>query len=385
MAVYMMTSPNPKYLPEGIALQDNFVNRKNERKYLADRILATKHSLLMAPRRYGKTSLALKVAADIAIPFCAMDFLAAYNTDYVRSQIVDKVSRLVFELLPTTRKASHKVLAIFQRLHPEIAIGAFGQKLVFKLSESPLQDITELLLKLDETAQHFNKQAVVFMDEFQQIGQLENHHAIEAAIRHAVERSQNIAYIFSGSNRHLLQQAFGDHGRPLYRLCQTLQLERMTQAAYEKRLQKLAKQRWKKHLHQEALHDIAARTELHPYYMNVLCQLLWDHKTCLTIKNVQQIWHHYVKQQRSIIAHDITQLSPNQRRIVTALAQSPTKELQGAPFTAPLGISASSAQQAASILLRKDIIYRDQEGRYKILDPAVRYYLAVLLWDTQPY
>ena len=48
-----------------------------------------------------------------------------------------------------------------------------------------------------------------------------NYHSIEASIRHAVERSENISYVFSGSNRHLLKQMFGGQGRPLYRLCQT--------------------------------------------------------------------------------------------------------------------------------------------------------------------
>lgn len=81
-------------------------------------------------------------------------------------------------------------------MNPEISVGAFGQRLSFHLSNNPLQDITELLLKLDETAHHFKKRVVIFIDEFQQISQLKNYHSIEASIRHAVERSRNVAYVF---------------------------------------------------------------------------------------------------------------------------------------------------------------------------------------------
>jgi uncharacterized protein len=180
------------------------------------------------------------------LPHCSIDLLAAFSEEYVRDQIVDKVSGLVFDILPRVNKAKEKVISIFKKMKPEISIGAFGQKLTFSLTSSPLKDITELLLKLDETVQYFKKEAVVFIDEFQQISKLKNYHSIEASIRHAVERSDKIAYVFSGSNRRLLEQMFGDQGRPLYKLCQTIQLDRIKKDDYMPHLQQLAKNRWKK-------------------------------------------------------------------------------------------------------------------------------------------
>jgi AAA+ ATPase superfamily predicted ATPase len=81
-----------KYFPEGVALGDAFINRETERLFLINRIKANKHSVLMAPRRYGKTSLVMKVANEMKIPYCSIDLLAAYNEEYVRDQIVDEVS-----------------------------------------------------------------------------------------------------------------------------------------------------------------------------------------------------------------------------------------------------------------------------------------------------
>src|SRR5579872_987989 len=102
------------YFPEGIALGDAFINRENERKLLFNRIKSNKHSVLIAPRRYGKTSLVMKVATEMKIPYCSIDLLAAYNEEYVRDHIVNKVSQLVFELLPGISKAKESLINIFK-------------------------------------------------------------------------------------------------------------------------------------------------------------------------------------------------------------------------------------------------------------------------------
>jgi len=371
-----------KYFPEGVALGNAFINRENERKLLCNRVKSNKHTVLMAPRRYGKTSLVMKVADEMKIPYCSIDLLAAYNEEYVRDQILNKVSRLVFELLPRLKKAKEVLINIFKKMKPEISISAFGQRLSLNLSNSPLQDITELLLRLDETATYFKKRAVIFIDEFQQISQLKNYHSIEASIRHAVERSQNITYVFSGSNRQLLKQMFGDQGRPLYRLCQTINIDRMSDIVYLDHLNKLSLMKWKKALLPNTISQIITCTELHPFYMNVLCQLLWEYNTIPSEDQVSSVWHDYVKTQKHIISHDVIELSINQRRILSALARKPTKEIQSTEFTSSIKISASSAQQSLEVLMHKDLVFKNQDGFYKVLDPAMRYYLDVVLWEN---
>ena len=371
-----------KYFPEGVALGDSFINRVEERKAFVNRIKANKHTVLIGPRRYGKTSLVIKVAKEVDVPYCSIDLLAAYSAEYVREQIANKVGKLVIELMPSVDKAKKTLVDIFKKMKPELTLSAFGQRLSLNLSNSPLQDITDLLLKLDETAKHFKKRAVVFIDEFQQISQLKNYQSIEAAIRHAVERSENIAYVFSGSHRRLLQQMFGDQGRPLYRLCQTITIERMEKEVYANHLQSLSKKQWKKMLAEDVIERIFIHTELHPYYMNVLCQLLWESDKCPSVDYIDETWHKYVKAQRQIISHDIFSLSPNQRKVISVLAKLPTKEIQSSEFTAPIKISASSAQQALDVLLAKDLVYREVDKTYRVLDPAMRYYLDVILWET---
>jgi hypothetical protein len=371
------------YFPEGIARGDAFVNRVTERKALLERIKANKHTVLIAPRRYGKTSLVLKVAQEMHIPHCTIDLLAAYNSEYVRDQIIQKVGTLVMELLPALHKAKQTLITIFQKMKPEISIGAFGQKLTLQLSNNPSQDIRDVLLKLDETAHTFHKKAVIFLDEFQQISQLPHFQSLEASIRHAVERSQCVSYVFSGSNRRLLQHMFADQSRPLYRLCQTMPVLRMSKASYLAQFEKLAHKKWCKNISPEAIESIFTVTELHPYYVNVLCQLLWEKANVPDSACVNSVWHDYVKTQRQFISHDMMALSANQKKILVALAKSPTKAIQSSSFTVPLKISASSAAQSLAVLLEKDFCFKDEDDNYQVLEPAVSYYLNVILWEDK--
>lgn len=363
-----------RYFPSGIAFGEAFINRDKERSALKKNILANRHMLLMAPRRYGKTSLIHQVASEIEISFGMVDLLAVYSDDSVLDMLYDKIGKLLIELLPPLQQAKEKVLQIFSSMKPEFTVSALGQKLVFHSPDNPAQTITDLLLKLDETAVHFKKRAILFMDEMQQLSFLKNAHSIEASIRHAVERSRNITYCFSGSSRHLLKKMFGDKERPLYRLCHTLEIGRIDSTHYQQYLDNCALKRWSKSLSTQTFAKIMQLTQEHPFYVNALCQSLWMETTFPDETQVKQVWQEYIQSNRHIISDDIIELSLNQKKILSKLAKNPTKELYSADFLSSVKLTQSSVHKAVETLLEKDLIY-NLDGCYKVLDPAIEYYI----------
>ena len=84
--------------------------------------------------------------------------------------------------------------------------------------------ITEALLLIEKLLDENNKKAVIFFDEFQEIGKIAQTGNIEGAIRTAAQEMQNLSIIFSGSIRTLLIQMFNDEQRPLYKLCRKRKL-----------------------------------------------------------------------------------------------------------------------------------------------------------------
>jgi hypothetical protein len=316
------------FFPAGLALDTAFCNRQQERAFLKKCLLNNQHLVLISPRRYGKTSLIHQALSEVSLPYCAVDFLPATHLIFVKNALLAAVSALLTQLLPTHKKISQKLLGFFSNLNPRIVLSAAGQQVELTPHRGQQKSILEALLGLEEVAKTLKKRAVVVLDEFQQVSTLNENQEIEASIRHAVERSKYITYIFSGSNRQLLTQMFHDKRRPLYHLCELMKLERISLSDYAVFIQAAAKKKWKKELAKNVIQTILDLTECHTYYVGMLCRKLWSSTHIPTTDRVNAIWHNAVFEQFPWIAEDIGDLSVNQRLVLAALGHEPASATQ---------------------------------------------------------
>lgn len=172
-------------------------------------------------------------------------------------------------------------------------------------NSNPAENIAEALLILEKLLRDKNKQAVLLLDEFQEVGELENGRAIEGAIRHVAQETQQLSIIFSGSNPHLLNNMFEDDRRPLYKLCRKLSLDRMDEIHYKNHLNKAAKAQWESALDEDVFQHIMICSERHPYYVNYLCDVLWSECTKIpTVSDVDHCWKSVVEEERSDLLKD---------------------------------------------------------------------------------
>lgn len=364
-----------RYFPQGIAVDNAFCNRETERATIKDSIQSHEHIVLIAPRRYGKSSLITQVLKENDLPGVCIDLFFVLTQTEVTKTITDGVSKVLGELLPKNKSACQKVIDSVLALNPKLTINVFGQKVEIGTKQTTEKTISELLLTLDQLAQETDKSCVVVFDEFQQIGELKENHAIEAAIRHAVERSTRVSYIFCGSKRHLLNEMFSDKSRPLYHLCDLMTINRIAAPSYQKFLNKIAKNKWKKGLEDEVISEILHLTENHPYYVNALCRRLWRSQEAITLIEVRKTWDEYVTQQGAWIIDDLSRLTLNRKKLLTALAYQATNEPQGQVFAERAGLSPSGVQKSLLDLYRADLIYQNENGYYHVLDPAVSYFI----------
>ena len=65
--------------PLGLAYGDAFCNRVNETKKLVGNIESGKHTFLVAPRRYGKSSLCEHAFEQLNFSWSTIDFHLAIN------------------------------------------------------------------------------------------------------------------------------------------------------------------------------------------------------------------------------------------------------------------------------------------------------------------
>ena len=361
--------------PQGIASDDVFCNRATERNALKRSVEENEHIVLMAPRRYGKTSLITQVLKDIDAPSVNIDFFFVLTQSEVRKAITEGVSTIINALLPKTHSACQTVIHSIAALNPKITFNFLGQKLEINTRQTTEKSISELLLTLNQFAEKAKKSCVIVLDEFQQIGELKENHAVEAAIRHAVERSNYVSYIFCGSKRHLLNEMFTNKSRPLYHLCDLMTIDRIDTACYHPFLNKFEKIKWKKPLENDAFSEIIHLTENHPYYLNALCRRLWRADVAPTISDVRNAWDSYVEKQGVWITDDLSRLTLNRKKVMTALAFQSTDEPQGFAFSEKVGLTPSGIKRCLQDLHKLDIIFIDKNKYYHVLDPAVAYFI----------
>jgi hypothetical protein len=366
---------NTKIFPSGVATGEAFCNREHEREYLKKCLKNNEHIVLVAPRRYGKTSLISQLIEELGIISISIDLLLAPDPNYILDAVLSGVGDICSEIMKEEASLKDHILAVFADFNPKITLTALGQKIELSRKNNSTKTIAEALLLLEKTAQKAGKVVIFAMDEFQQIALLPKNHTIEASIRHAVERSKNVTYIFSGSNRHLLEQMFDDDTRPLYHLCELMRLDRIKGKDLVSFVGKQSELQWGSSLKDEELELINSLTQRHTYYVNRLCGLLWKQDEKPTEETIKSTWRTYVYSQ-PWIESDLSRMSANQKSLLMGLTRESTSEIYGKEIRKLTGMSTSSITRVVSSLKKSDVIYVDKGNVYRVLDPAMYYFLS---------
>jgi AAA+ ATPase superfamily predicted ATPase len=82
----------PGFFPSRVALGMNFCNRTAEKKRLKHNIEQTQHTLIVSPRRYGKTSLVAETLREAAVPHGSIHFFNAFRDEIVLKKFITSLS-----------------------------------------------------------------------------------------------------------------------------------------------------------------------------------------------------------------------------------------------------------------------------------------------------
>lgn len=374
--------------PLDVAIGSAFCNRTEERARLFGNIQSQTHTLISAPRRYGKTSLVAQVLEDLnrkkqPVVCIPVDFLLAGTPESAQRYLLDAVAKGLAELLPIGRHTLQKISSRLSSLKAKVTISSSGVSLEIEPHDKPEKGITDALMTLDKLAGKEKKSVVVFMDEFQQLGELANNAVLEAAIRHAAQYARHTAYIFTGSNRHLLGMMFDDSVRPLYHMCDRIVLTRIADAEYGKFIQRAAKKQWGGSFDASTLDAILSKTSCHPYYLNVLCGQLWRQTGPISTQDVAATWREYVASERHRVSTEINSLSNYQRELLTRLALHPTTHPRSHEYLAGTTIKSGSVSQLIERLMTQDFVYIDQEAVYRLVDPVIDNTINDIFWNKK--
>ncbi len=367
---------NSQYFPLGVAEGHAFLGRKEEIRQLMYNINQGRHTLLLSPRRYGKTSLARHTIQNKYI-FSEIDLFLAIDEYAIEARFTSGVESIIQTTSDKKKKWFDLLLGFFKNLDQTWTIGFKGMQLELKPNNH--HDIPGNLLQLFNALEFMlskqKKKVVLFVDEFQEISKINMGKAVEGAIRHFAQAAKHVIFIFSGSSRHLLLDIFGNRSRPLYKLCDWITLSRLDRNLYQNYLNKVAQQTFGMPLTEEVFNEIMTLSECHPEATYALCGQLWSvasNKKILVKHDVQKAWEDYVakhlKQTRQILSAN----SSGQLKILVLIAMGITKGITGKDSQNKIGLTSPSISKALQVLEAEDLVEKDADGFYSIIDPVIK-------------
>jgi len=364
--------------PLRVAKGKRFCNRELEKKFLKDCIEQKKPTVLISPRRYGKTSLANKVVDDLKRPFCSVDFLTTYDDLSICHSIVKGVSELISQIMPINMKTVSLIEKCFRGVKAAIRYKSIELEFSAPLEKiDPIQQVLETLNGLEKLGEKLNKSVVIFIDEFQRILETPKGDAIQGMIRHVAQSTAHIAFLFSGSSRHMLSQIFDDSNMPLYMMCEKFYLGRIASPHYMHYIQEAALIKWKTKISENIIERILKLTENHPFYVNYLCNQLWQKSTLPTEEGeVDTAWEEcFLSEERRFVT-ELEQLTINQRLLLKEVANTPNLlEPTSTTFLSKIALSSGTVIPILKTLSNKDLIFIDDQKVTRVLDPLLKYML----------
>ena len=365
------------YFPLDIAYDAAFFDREYERKRLKYNIQSNTHTLVTSPRRYGKTSLVFRSIAELDVIGVQIDMMVATDPGKIKSIILDGIGNATSAIAVGKAKLVDLARKIFQPfgMVESMELGELALKFYPATQKAAHLIVLEALQRLEKLAADTKHKVVLFLDEYQHVLDIKGIAEFEAALRSFAQTAKHVVFVFSGSNRHILQEMFSDKSRPFYNMCDHLLLNKISAQDYQQHLEKLSKKQWKKKLSTETLEAIFTFTARHSYYVNLLCRSLWQKEQLITADDVFEEWKIIAAEKRYEVSSDFEKITPIQRGILVELAREPFAHPTSKAVLVRLNASIAGVAHAMADLLRRDYIFKNDGEPYRVLNPIMEYIL----------
>ncbi|MET0394787.1 MAG: ATP-binding protein [Chitinophagaceae bacterium] len=337
-----------------------FTNRTKEIGWLKRQVDGRINTMLISPRRWGKSSLVQQVAGKYkkqagAPVFCFVDIFNIRSEKEFYEELSRQVMRATAGSLEEVAKMA----------------GAFFRKIIPRLgfSPDPATDIS-VSFSLDDVKKHYSevldlpekiakkkgKHIVICVDEFQNISFFKDPQAVQKRLRAHWQKHQHVTYVLYGSKRHLLMDFFTKPSMPFYKFGEILFLEKIE----EKHWVPFIMERFRatgKSISEELAQEIARLMSNHPYFVQQLAQAAWNvcGRKCRK-ENIEAAIEELLDQYTILYQKEVDQLTNLQLNFLEGLCAGETN-FTSAGFLQTYGIGASgNIRRIKEALENKEII-----------------------------
>jgi AAA+ ATPase superfamily predicted ATPase len=361
-----------------LAINQNFTNRSKERQQLIGNFNSLINTILISPRRWGKSSL-VQIAANEAMAannelhFCFLDVFSVRTEEEFYQQLAIEVLKASSSKMETLLTNASKFLG---RFLPKLSFSPDSQNAI-SLSldwKEVIKQPDDILNMAENLAIEKGWKFIVCIDEFQNISSFENPLAFQKKLRSQWQKHQHVAYCLYGSKRHMMMDVFTNPSMPFYKFGNLMFLN------------KIKKEDWisfictrfeetQKHIGKENATLIADLAECHPYYVQQLAQQSWLRTTNVCSEEIVRDAHEGIVAQLSLLFQSITdELTNSQINFLKALLAG-TEQFSSKETLDEYRLGTSANVVKIKKMLESKEIIDIQGNNISLLDPMYKSWL----------
>lgn len=356
---------------------DNFTDRKSETTRLLTNFKHGVNTVLISPRRWGKTSLVQKVcnlAKSDNLKVVYLDIFSCRSDrefyDAFASAVLKQTSSKWDEWVENAK-------LFLSRISPKISFGTDPMTdFSISLELNPKSDdITEILQLPEKIAQEKGCRIVICIDEFQQIAEFSDSKTFQKRLRTVWQLQKSVSYCLFGSKKHLMNELFEKKSLPFYKFGDAIYLQKIPTADWVEyicgRFEATGKS-----ISSELAERICTTVDNHSSYVQQLAWLIWVNTDKIaTEKEFEEAYKDILDQNTPLFEKQTENLSTYQMNFLRAIIAGIHKELstQEVIQKYKLGSSANVATVKRA-LIKKELI-ETEKREVTISDPLLKVWL----------
>ncbi|TXI97171.1 MAG: ATP-binding protein [Neisseriales bacterium] len=349
-------------------LQDIFINRKKELAEISSGIALGQSFIIIAPRRYGKTTLIKKIAKDIESQnqVIYIDVMRYAHSAISLAEAITEACLAKIGIIGKLRNwlknidAKLDLKIKFQELEVDIILEQIAANDGYNALAKSLELAEKLALKQ-------NQRWVMIYDE---IGELQ--HLDEQAIRvmrSVIQHHQQVSYLFAGSQESLMNNIFISSRGAFYRFGIIYQLTELelkdVVEFFHSSLSNVSG---------EVIDFIIDNFHGHPYYTTnifyrIIQQIMMKNLSSFGLSDLREIIQNLLSSETHYLEDQLIRLNQRKNTFAVLLAAA-----HGDPYQATDKLSKQSIHATLKILIQ-DGYLRNHAGKYQLTDPLLSLYL----------
>jgi len=376
---------NSPFIFGKIAKGNNFTNRAFEMKRLVANFDDKVNTILISPRRWGKSSLVNKSASlfkkeknkySVMIDlFNIRDEAQFYS--YFAKKVIQETSSKPREWMDTA-------MSYLKRLSPKVSFPVNMTndfEITFELQDKA-EDFEDILNLPEKIAKAKKIEIAVCIDEFQNIANFDQPLLFQKRLRASWQKHQETVYCLYGSQTHMMTTLFERKSMPFYKFGDVMYLSKIDSTYLTEYIVTQFKNTGKK-IEPDTAKRITEEAQCQPYYTQQLAHIVWiNTDKAVTNEIFERSLTELIEQNAPLYIKDTESLSNTQINFLKMLIESERKDIYAKELIQRYRLGTSgNVTKIRTVLINKEIIHL-VNSRYELVDPVFRLWLKNIYFKS---